>query len=399
MLFFALKGEKFDGNDFAVRALEAGAKYAVVDKPSLQNYPNCILVENTLNALQELAHEHRRYLNIKIIALTGSNGKTTNKELISRVLAKAYKVKYTEGNLNNHIGVPLTLLSFTPDTHIGVVEMGANHLGEIARLCEIAAPDFGLITNIGKAHIGEFGGFENIKKAKSEIYDYLAATNGTAFVNTDKPYLYDLSANIKKRFFYGISQGNLHFIEADPFVKMSFDTDKKNYLIESVLYGAYNFDNIATAVAIGLYFGIEPADICAAIQSYQPTNNRSEIRQIGTNTFILDAYNANHSSMEQALVSFANLKTPLMKIAIIGEMRELGDDTQSEHQSLVNQIGRYPFSYKIFIGNYFSDITLPADSFHFSDIGACKKWFEAQEFKNAYIFVKGSRSNALEKIL
>ena len=296
-LFFALKGANFNGNKFAKDALNKGASFAIIDEEIYNTEPNTILVKNVLTTLQKLANYHRRQLNIPIISLTGSNGKTTTKELINAVLSKKYNTTATIGNLNNHIGVPLTLLSMLPKTEIGIVEMGANHLKEIELLCQIAAPDFGYITNFGKAHLEGFGSIEGIIKAKSELYDFLRTSGGKVFVNTDDSKQVQQSYGMDTITF---NDETIKFIEAKPFVLVQF----KNTLIKSQLIGKYNYYNIAAAIAIGNYFGIEVNDIKIAIENYVPLNNRSQIIQKGTTKIILDAYNANPSSMQAALENF-----------------------------------------------------------------------------------------------
>ena len=312
-LFFALRGERFNGNLFAEKALEMGAAYAVVDDPQLPDHPNLLLVEDTLKTLQDLARHHRRQLEIPIIALTGSNGKTTTKELIAAVMGSHYPLQYTRGNLNNHIGVPLSLLSISSDAEVAIIEMGANHQGEIDQLCHIAEPTHGLITNVGKAHLEGFGGEEGVRKGKSELYRYLADRKGVAFVNLSEPHLLDLSEPVSKRIFYKEDEVcrnsgpfyAVRFVKDEPFVVAEFLGDD-GQLIEicSQLIGRYNFNNVMTAIVIGWYFKVPCDKIKKAVEAYTPANNRSQLVNIGSNTLILDAYNANPSSMTQALLTF-----------------------------------------------------------------------------------------------
>jgi len=309
-LFFALKGHNFNGNEFAYIALENGAKYAIIDEEEHQIPNKTILVKDVLTALQNLANFHRKHLNTTIISLTGSNGKTTTKELINVVLSKKYTTTATIGNLNNHIGVPLTLLSMTPETEIGIVEMGANHLSEIEFLCTISEPNFGYITNFGKAHLEGFGSVEGVIKAKSELYNFLRHSNGKVFLNTDDKTQVYQSKGIENIAF---SSKEIEFIEANPFVKVKF----KNTIIESQLIGKYNYNNIAAAIAIGNYFKISEKNIKNAIENYKPTNNRSQLIKKGTNNIILDAYNANPSSMQVAIENFNQIEDT-SKIVFLG---------------------------------------------------------------------------------
>jgi UDP-N-acetylmuramoyl-tripeptide--D-alanyl-D-alanine ligase len=308
-IFFALKGDNFNGNNYAQNAIEDGAKYAVIDEKAFFIPTKTILVKNVLETLQQLATLHRNYLKVPIIALTGSNGKTTTKELINAVLSQKFKTTATVGNLNNHIGVPLTLLSMTKDTEIGIVEMGANHQKEIEFLCKIAHPDYGLITNYGKAHLEGFGGVQGIIKGKSEMYDYLIANNKTAFVNAIDPIQLEKTTELNRITFGSSNQDvNIKFIDANPFVRLHY----KGLEIQSQLIGDYNFTNIAIAIAIGNYYKVEDSNIKKAIESYIPSNNRSQIIQKGSNKIILDAYNANPTSMQAALSNFENnLETKL----------------------------------------------------------------------------------------
>lgn len=389
-MFFCLKGDNFNGNEFAEEALNSGANYVVIDEEKYQTNTNAILVENVLETLQKLANFHRKQLTFPIISLTGSNGKTTTKELINAVLSKKYITSATTGNLNNHIGVPLTLLSMTPKTVIGIVEMGANHLKEIAFLCDIAEPDFGLITNFGKAHLEGFGGFEGVVKAKSELYDFLRLKNKTVFINTDDELQVKQSAGINTIEF---NNNVIKFIEANPFVKVQF----KNTMIESNLIGKYNYNNIAVAVAVGNYFNVAETDIKMAIESYIPANNRSQIIQKGSNKIILDAYNANPSSMQAALENFAQLKDE-NKVVFLGDMFELGKDSIAEHEKIANLVASYHFSKVFLIGKAFS-ATGAKNAFVSESYESFKNSTNYSNINNATILIKGSRGMALERLL
>ena len=331
-VFFALKGDKFNANEFAASALAKGARYAVVDDDRFAKDKRCVLVEDSLEALQDLARYHRSQLNIPVIGLTGSNGKTTSKELLNAVLRKKFKTYATKGNLNNHIGVPLTILSIDKSIEIAVVEMGANHIGEIALLSSIANPTHGFITNIGKAHIGTFGGFDNIIRGKTELYQHLIVNDGVAFINSKNPILINMAKRFKAPILYP-SVGDYYsceFIESDPFVKFKAENGE---IIETQTIGAYNFENMAIALCIGKYFEVDAKVANAAIAGYVPGNMRSQVLKKGTNTIILDAYNANPSSMKAAIENLANMKTG-KKVAILGDMFELEGEAEAEHRNL-----------------------------------------------------------------
>lgn len=389
-IYFALKGDNFNGNEFAAEALKSGVSYAVIDETEYHKFPNTVLVSNVLETLQKLANFHRKQLTFPIISLTGSNGKTTTKELINAVLSKKYQTTATTGNLNNHIGVPLTLLSMTPKTEIGIVEMGANHLKEIEFLCSIAEPSYGLITNFGKAHLEGFGDFEGVIKAKSELYDFLRLTNGTVFINTDDALQIKQSSGINAVEF---NSRDIKFVEAGPFVKVQF----KNTIIESNLIGKYNYNNIAVAIAVGNYFSVPETDIKNAIENYIPSNNRSQIIQKGTNKIILDAYNANPSSMHAALENFVQLKDT-NKIAFLGDMFELGEESKAEHQKIADLVTSYNFSKVYLIGKAFSTIHVK-NAFVSESFESFKNSTNYSNINNATILIKGSRGMALERLL
>ncbi|GEQ85586.1 UDP-N-acetylmuramoyl-tripeptide--D-alanyl-D-alanine ligase [Patiriisocius marinistellae] len=405
-LFIALKGANFNGNVFAQEALNQGAyKVLIDDEKEHKNTGETILCKNTLTELQRLASYHRTYLDLPIIALTGSNGKTTTKELINSVLKQKYKTTATVGNLNNHIGVPLTLLSMTKETEMGIVEMGANHLREIANLCEIAKPNYGYITNFGKAHLEGFGSIEGVVKGKSEMYAYLIENKQHVFLNADDPLQNKiLSTYIKK---YGFSQVDknyykIKFIKADPFVKLKIeDTD-----VETQLIGAYNFSNISAAAIIGKYFNVSLWDIKYAIENYKPTNNRSQIIIKNNNEITLDAYNANPSSMEAALKTFSSNKltsnntSEKRKVAILGDMFELGSEAKKEHQHIADLAAELAIDKIILVGENFSTIKNESKKIIiFSSFQKLLEAFSSLGVKEASVLIKGSRGMALERVL
>lgn len=396
--FVAIKGENYDANTFANEALEKGASFVIIDNPDYFIDERTIVVKDSLETLQELARYHRRYLNIPIIALTGSNGKTTTKELIQVVLAQKYITKATLGNLNNHIGVPLTLLSFGENTEIGIVEMGANHQKEIEFLCDIAQPNYGYITNFGKAHLEGFGGVEGVIKGKCELYNYLLKHNKTVFVNLDDSIQVDKSFGIKS-YTFGINQPNadviIENVTANPFVEITFSNCK----IVSNLIGLYNSNNINAAITIGTYFQVSISDIKTAIESFVPENNRSQLLNINSNEIILDAYNANPSSMTVAIENFIQLKNP-NKIAILGDMFELGEESLSEHQAIVSLLLHESSITTFFIGKDFYYNRMERENLYFfENFELFSEAFEKMKFINTIILIKGSRGMALERIL
>ena len=397
-MFFAIKGENFDANTFAQQALDLGALYVIIDNESYLIDDRTILVQNSLETLQELAKFHRTYLKLPIIALTGSNGKTTTKELINVVLAKKFKTKATIGNLNNHIGVPLTLLSFTKETEIGIVEMGANHKKEIEFLCEIAQPDYGYITNFGKAHLEGFGGVEGVIEGKSEMYQYLAKNNKTAFVNLEDPIQIEKSKSIQS-FTFGIQKNQadlrINSIEANPFVCINYDA----FDVKSNLIGLYNANNINAATAIGTYFKVDEKDIKAAIESYVPDNNRSQLLKKGTNQIILDAYNANPSSMAVAIANFIQLDNP-NKIMILGDMFELGNESSQEHKIIVDSVASQNQSVCYLIGKEFYEHKISKEHIYFFEtFNSFAEYLKTAAFNDNTILIKGSRGMALERTL
>ena len=388
-LFFALKGDNFNGNSFAEEALKLGASFAIVDEEAYETKENIILVNNVLETLQQLANYHRRHLKIPIIGLTGSNGKTTTKELIHVVLNKKHNTQATKGNLNNHIGVPLTLLSMTDKTELGVVEMGANHLKEIALLCAISEPDFGYITNFGKAHLEGFGGMEGVIKGKSELYTFLKENNKTVFVNPDDKIQVEKTQEINT---INFKVEALRFSEANPFVKLSYN----NNTIQSNLIGAYNYSNIAAAITIGAYFKVSDEAIKEAIESYVPKNNRSQIIETKNNKIILDAYNANPSSMKVALENFAAINAET-KVVILGDMFELGDESLQEHQAIVDLAISLNFETTFFVGENFNQIK--TDAHQFKTYELLEDYIKKNPLENQSILIKGSRGMRLERVL
>ena len=410
-IFFALKGENNDGNKYAEQALQK-CQYAVIDNPEYNVSDRCILVEDVLDTLQKLAAYHRKRLGVPILAITGTNGKTTTKELVARVLSKKYKVFYTQGNLNNHIGVPLSLLSINKTHEFAVIEMGASHKGEIAALCKIAAPDFGIITNVGRAHLEGFGSFEGVKAAKGELYKYLHDNDGMAFVNYDNEILEDMNPphNI---IYYGTKtfthcQGTLlespifmsfKWAPSDEVIAEESHTDEECYKINTHLIGSYNFENALAAVSVGYNFGISPSNIKAAIEEYVPQNNRSQMLKTEKgNTLILDNYNANPSSMEAALNNFAKIDMP-NKVLILGDMLELGSATHREHSVTLGQIRKLEFKNVYLVGQAFCSLN-DTDGLHcFNNSEECGKYLETAKITNSTILIKGSHGTHMDKVV
>ena len=397
-LFVALKGDNFDANTFAKEALEKGAKYVVIDNPTYLIDNRTLLVKDSLIALQELAKYHRTFLGLPIIALTGSNGKTTTKELIHAVLSKKYNTLATIGNLNNHIGVPLTLLRFTKETEIGIIEMGANHQKEIEFLCQIAQPDYGYITNFGKAHLEGFGGVEGVIKGKSEMYDYLRGNNKMVFVNVDDSIQKEKSTNIK-RFSFSLNDSTadvkISTIEANPMVKIIFN----NQTIQSHLIGIYNANNINAAITIGNYFKVSDELIKEAIENYIPENNRSQLILKNGNEIILDAYNANPSSMAAAIANFIQLEKK-NKIAILGDMFELGEESHNEHEKIVDLLINETSISTYFIGkDFYANQTSNTHLKFFENFENFAAFLKTNLPNNNLLLIKGSRGMALEKTL
>ncbi|PLX20503.1 MAG: UDP-N-acetylmuramoyl-tripeptide--D-alanyl-D-alanine ligase [Marinilabiliales bacterium] len=400
-IFFALRGETFNGNRYAEKAIENGCSWAIIDDKKYAKDTNFIVVDDVLETLQRLANYHRKQLGINILAITGTNGKTTTKELVASVLSKKYKVTFTKGNLNNHIGVPLTLLSMTDDTQIGVVEMGANHVGEIKNLCELAEPDYGIITNIGKAHLEGFGSIENIINTKSELYDYIKKINGEVFYNFNNELLANKvrSLELNAIDFGGASstvKGKL--LPNNELLSLEIQVAELKLEIHTNLVGDYNLENVLASVCIGNYFGVQPTGMLKAIEEYVPKNNRSQFFKTNKNNIYLDAYNANPSSVELSVNNFAGLQKK-NAIVILGDMLELGNEAVSEHLKIVNLVHQKAFSKVILVGQVYSSLKIPNDFLQFKNVNELKKWLLENNLDSANVLIKGSRGIQLETIV
>jgi UDP-N-acetylmuramoyl-tripeptide--D-alanyl-D-alanine ligase len=395
-LFFALKGPSFNGNEFTQKAINAGAAYAVIDDGNYAIEGKTILVNDVLVALQQLAEHHRRQFQIPFIAITGSNGKTTTKELIHAILSSTYITYTTEGNLNNHIGVPLTILKIRHDAEMAVIEMGANHQKEIASYCEYVLPTHGLITNVGKAHLEGFGSEEGVRKGKGELYDHLRSHKGTAFVMADYEYLQQMSKGITTIYTYGTQEADVAgtISKTDPFLQVNFKEGYKGE-IRTNLVGSYNLPNVLAAVAVGKYFKVTDDKIKDAIENYFPSNSRSQLIEKGTHKIILDAYNANPSSMKAAIENFAAIKGE-NKILALGAMAELGENSLQEHADIVEEIKKHPWKQVILVGGDFIKLNHPFQQFKSPQEAG--EWMKGK-VENAYILIKGSRSMQMEKVL
>jgi len=400
-IFFALKGERFDGNKFAIMALNNGCVLAVVDDKSLENKEGCFWVPDVLKTLQNLGNYHRRQLRIPFIGITGSNGKTTTKELVAAVLSRKYNVWCTQGNFNNHIGVPLTLLEIPPATQIAVIEMGANHVGEIAELCNIAQPDHGLITNVGKAHLEGFGSFEGVKKGKGELYAFLKQSGGEIFINVDNEHLTGMIGDYP---WIGYGKGKdavvkASEVSAEPLLKFLLTTSRVERMpVQTCLMGLYNLDNVLAAASVGHYFGVEEELVKDAVENYVPNNNRSQYFNSGKNQVLLDAYNANPSSMSVALENF-NAISHAKKILILGGMKELGFDSQKEHLRLLKTLESIDFEACYLTGNEFKEMLPDDDRFQwFKETAELRKYLKNNKVRDALILIKGSRANRLESV-
>jgi UDP-N-acetylmuramoyl-tripeptide--D-alanyl-D-alanine ligase len=387
-LFFALRGPNFNANAFAETALNNGAAYAVIDDPDYNTRSNMLLVDDALSTLQQLALYHRNQLTIPFLAITGSNGKTTTKELIHTVLSTTYKTYTTFGNLNNHIGVPLTILSVRPDAEMAVIEMGANHVGEIASYCVYTRPDYGLITNVGKAHLEGFGGYEGVKRGKGELYDFLRENNGTAFVMWDYDYLLEMSRGIKNIIKY--LKGDI--IESEPFLKVQVD----GMIVNTQLVGSYNLPNVLAAVTVGKHFKVPDEKIKSALEAYAPGNSRSQLIEKDENKIILDAYNANPSSMRAAIENFAKIAAE-NKVLMLGAMAELGKESLHEHKEIIELIKKYSWTDVVLVGGDFLKVPSPFQTFVNSADAA--DWLRNRKFTNTYLLIKGSRSMQMEKVI
>jgi UDP-N-acetylmuramoyl-tripeptide--D-alanyl-D-alanine ligase len=399
-IFFALKGENFNGNTFAAEALTKGAAFAIIDEPEFAVGDRIIVVNDVLTSLHELARYHRDQLKLPILAITGTNGKTTTKELIAAVLSGKFKINFTQGNLNNHIGVPLTILSMTPETEIGIVEMGANHPGEINLLCEIANPDFGIVTNMGKAHLEGFGSFEGVIRTKSELYNYLRAKGGKCFINADNPLLIKQAKDLEQ-ISYGKSTsffmpGELATTGYNLVIKALFP---KGWLyLKSKLIGDYNFENLLAAACVGKYFEVDPLFIQEALAEYTPSNNRSQLIRNEKNILIMDAYNANPTSMMMALTNFVSIEND-QKCIILGDMLELGVSSDEEHQKIVDFIDSQNFTDVFLVGPQFKKTVTGKEKKKFDNAELLSNYLKTQPIINKLILIKGSRGIHLEKIL
>lgn len=395
-VYFSLKGGNFNGNAYAGEALEKGAAYAVIDEVKYKTDERMLLVDDALRCLQDLALFHRQTLGLPVLALTGSNGKTTTKELIYAVLSRKYNCLATEGNLNNHIGVPLTLLAMTPETEIAVIEMGANHPGEIQSYCEIAQPDFGYITNFGRVHLEGFGSLQGVIHSKTELYRHLKSRGKTVFINASDPVQLERSEHMK-RVLIGGEEGacRVSYIDADPFVRMDFE----GHEIKSELIGAYNYANMAAAACIGKYFDVSSESICDGIASYVPSNNRSQVIKRGSNMIIMDAYNANPNSMEAAISNLNGLESE-KKVAILGDMFEIGKDSALEHQKIAETIASSPVDWVFLIGENFSGVDVKSDKLRlFNTYEEFSDYFKTLDFDQTTFLIKASRGMALERVL
>lgn len=409
-IFFALKGDKFDGNQFAAQVLEQGAAYAVIDDPSCQTDERCLLVSDVLDTLQQLARHHRRQFDIPVVAIGGSNGKTTTKELVSAVLSSHYPCHFTKGNYNNHIGVPLTLLAMPPGTEVAIIEMGTNQPGDIDQLCRMALPTHGLITNIGKEHLEGFGSLEGVKKAEKELYDYLRLNSGCVFINLSERYLAAMAKRNRMKVGYKMASGEeipeegiieVELLACMPFVHLAFVSDEGPRVeVRTRLYGRHNFNNIMTAIALGIYFKTPALKIRGALEQYTPSNNRSQIIHFRGAKVLLDAYNANPSSMRPALASLVSMQAK-RRIAILGDMLELGQESGKEHEAIVRIAARMSIHQLVLVGPEFGK-TAYRDwgALHFADSAGAKAWLDGQELnEQTLILIKGSRGIRLETLV
>ena len=396
-VFFALKGENFDANDFALQVAEQGtASLVVADRKDLPKHERILVVDDTLKTLQDLAAYHRQQMKATVLSITGTNGKTTTKELISAVLAKKYNIIYTMGNLNNHIGVPLTLLNIRPETEIAVVEMGANHPGEIDFLCRIADPDYGLITNIGKAHLEGFGSFEGVIKTKTELYKHIKAHGKAVFVNQGNPLLWEQSEGIE-RISYGrhcAADTPVAPAKCDPYLGVFW----KKRLIQTHLVGSYNFENVAAAIGVGQYFKVDDDKIVEALENYTPTNSRSQVIETEKNQILMDAYNANPTSMRAALINFANIREE-QHLLILGDMRELGSASEEEHRNILALMKELGFKEAFLVGQNFCAYNDNPNWKTFGKVEELCQYIESHPIEGKHILVKGSRGIQLEKVL
>lgn len=399
-LFFALKGENFNGNKFASDAIEKGAAFAIIDEKEFEISGKTILVGDVLQTLKDLANLHRKTLGLPILAITGTNGKTTTKELVATVLSEKYNVSYTQGNLNNHIGVPLTLLKMNASTEFGVVEMGANHPGEIAELCKIAEPDYGIITNIGKAHLEGFGSFEGVIQTKTELYRYLESKKGLIFYNKSNPLLQNLTGNITNKKSYGESNASLvgELVVSPPYLHLKVNFPKGVLYLNTQLTGNYNFENVLAAACIGLHFEIDPLKIQNALKNYQPKNNRSQLIVKGNLRITMDAYNANPTSMQASIKSFIQNSTGKCYL-ILGDMLELGEFAKEEHNSILMQLQEYPDCVVYLTGKQFFELSGKFKYVAFEHVDFLCETLKKTPITEGSVLIKGSRGIQLEKAL
>lgn len=395
-VFVAIKGERFDGNDFAYKVASEGiAACVIADRNDLPHHERLFIVDDSISTLQQLAKLHRERINIPVIGITGTNGKTTTKELTAAVLSKKYNIIYTQGNYNNHIGVPLTLLQMRPDTEMAVVEMGANHINEIAQLCSIAQPDFGLITNIGKAHIEGFGSFEGVVKTKNELYEHIRNNGGKIFVNNDNTLLRELSKDLTC-FSYGKDNNadiKAEAVSFNPYLTIRWNDNE----IKTNLIGEYNFENVLAAISIGTYFNVDKTQIIKAIEDYYPTNNRSQYIKTDKNEIVMDAYNANPVSMSNAIRNFRRISSN-NALLILGDMKELGKDSENEHSIIISLVKELGFNKVFLVGEELLKADIDKSFSHFSDVDELISYINTHEVKNHKILVKGSNSIHLEKL-
>lgn len=399
-IFFALWGEHYNGNKFAADALEKGASWAVIDDPLLET-EKTILVDDCLFELQALATLHRKTMNVPVLAITGTNGKTTTKELLAAILSKKKRIHYTKGNLNNHIGVPLTILSAPADTEMMIIEMGANHIGEIRTLCLIARPDFGIITNIGTAHLEGFGSFDGVVKAKTELYEYLKKVNGIALFNDKNPLLVEkIFKNVNRAVPFSDPTGIELLVEkvpSDMNLNVKATYFHNSYNIKTNLFGDYNIENVKTAIATGLFFEVDMKDIVDAVESYQPANNRSQIKQTKFNTLVCDCYNANPTSMKLAIESFAGSPGG-KKLAIIGDMLELGERSEDEHRKIIDLLKSLKLENSLLVGSVFNKVSQKSGIKSFVSLDKLTDHLKTEQLKDYTLLIKGSRGIGLEKI-
>jgi len=396
-VFVALKGEHFDANDFAVKVAEEGiAACVIADRQDLPKHERLFVVDDSLKCLQELAKHHRESLGIPIIGITGTNGKTTTKELVSAVLSKKYNIIFTQGNFNNQLGVPLTLLRIKPGTEMAVVEMGASHPGDINELTDLGEPDFGMITNIGRAHLRDFGGYEGVIKTKNEMYQYIAAHNGMLFVNKDNDLLMDLAKVINK-VTYGTSQdADVHgkMLSANPYLSVEWNGHK----IDTQLVGDYNFENVMAAICIGTYFKVNENDIMEALSAYCPTNNRSQVIKTAHNRVVMDAYNANPTSMSYAIRNFRNICSDY-NVLILGDMLELGEESEKEHKAIIELLKELNFQLVFLVGPEFAKVAKNSTYFRLTDVDKLIRYIQLNPISGYDILVKGSNGIHLNKLI